>query len=126
MKLVHLEDEGPLREVLGSVMMMLDENVELVQFSNSDDAWAYIAANIDDIRVYILDVRVPGKMDGMGIAERIRKAGSARPIVINSAYHKPDRSVLRELDLEWMPKPLHILSFEQKILPWLHEHSNGK
>jgi DNA-binding NtrC family response regulator len=113
MKLVHLEDEGPLREVLGSVLMMLDDEVELVQFFNGDDAWAYIEANLDNICVYILDVRVPGKLDGMAIAEHIRKAGSKRPIVINSAYYKPDKSILNELELEWMPKPLHILSFEQ-------------
>ncbi len=121
MKLLHLEDEGPLRDVFRSAINQLDDQVEVIQFISGDDAWEYIKENIDDISVFILDVRVPGKLDGMALAKQIRELGNTRPIVITSAYIKPDRLHMKDLQLEWMPKPLHILNLAQKILPWVQD-----
>lgn len=119
--LFHLEDEGPLRDVFRTTVNMFDKNVELVQFDNSDEALPYIDEHINNIRMFLLDIRVPGAVDGMEVARRIRAAGSTRPIVITSAYTKPDSKDLKALDLIWMPKPMHLLNVAQKILPMMHE-----
>ena len=121
MKILHLEDEGPLRNVFKSAINTFDDKVEVVQFISSDEAMAYIEAHLDSITVFILDIRVPGEIDGLKVAEKIREAGSTRPIVVTSGYTTPDRGYMRDLNIEWMPKPLHLLNISQKILPWAYK-----
>ena len=121
MKILHLEDEGPLRSVFKSAVNTFDDKVEVIQFISSDEAMAYIEAHLDSITVFVLDIRVPGEINGLEVAEKIRKAGSTRPIVVTSGYTTPDRSYMRDLNIEWMPKPLHLLNISQKILPWAYK-----
>jgi len=121
MKILHLEDEGPLRDVFKTAVNTFDRDVEVVQFSSSDDALDYIQTHIASIRVFVLDIRVPGKFDGIQVATKIREMGSHRRIIITSGYVKPDRDYMRTMKIEWMPKPMHLLNVVQKILPWAHE-----
>jgi len=119
MKLLHLEDETPLRDVFRTVLDTLDENIELIQFISGDEADDYIEKYVSEIKLYVLDIRVPGSIDGMEVARRIRARGSKRPIIVNSGYRKPDSKQMRELELHWIPKPIHILEASKKIIPLL-------
>jgi len=122
--LIHLEDDGPLREVFKIALESYDQNMKCTQFSNSDNLMDYVdnlpVATPDDLetpKVFVLDIRVPGQFNGMEVAEELRKRGILTPIIVTSAYQKPDTKTLGALDLMWMPKPWHILDAAKKIVP---------
>ncbi len=104
---LHLEDEASLREVLRSALRVidLDDEVQVEQFENSDDAVRHIEDFGPDIDLFILDIRVPGDLDGVGVARLIRQWGCPGVVVLSSAYTEPDEQLLSSLHAEWMPKP---------------------
>jgi DNA-binding NtrC family response regulator len=116
MHVVHLEDDGPLRQVLQAALCAVEPGIDLRQFVVSDDAVSYIEDNKDKIDLFILDIRVPGELDGMGVAQKIRDLKVTSPVVITSAFRSPGRDLLKKLNCEWFPKPWHILNTTQKIL----------
>ena len=85
MLILHMEDEGPLPEIMHIALSAADPNLNLQQFSNSDSAIEFIKNNLDKISLFLLDVRVPGEFDGMQVANKIRELGSERLIVITWA-----------------------------------------
>ena len=123
MKILHLEDEGPLRDVFKTAVSTFNKDVEVIQFISSDDALEYIGVHSDSIGVFVLDIRVPGQFDGLQVAAKIREIGNDHRIIITSGYITPDRDYMRNLKIEWMPKPMHLLNVVQKILPWVYAAS---
>lgn len=117
MAVLHLEDDGPLSDIFRLFFKNSAPNITLYQFSNSTDAIEFIKEHLDEIKVYILDMRVPGEVDGIGVARKIRELGSKRPIIIMSAFRQPPQEVLNEFDGTWMSKPSHLLNMMQKIIP---------
>ena len=117
MHIVHLEDESPLREILRVALVAAVPDANLQQFINSDDAINYIKKHVNNIDLYILDIRVPGSMDGMDVAKEIRNLGASGVIAITSAYRAPDKQVLQELKCEWFAKPWHIMEVLENLLP---------
>lgn len=116
MEILHLEDDGPLREIMHIALAAADPNMRMVQFTDSDEAVAYIEENHENITLFVLDVRVPGALDGLGVAEKIRACGSDKPILVTSAYRKPDQDRMEAYDCQWMAKPWHLLDAPQTIL----------
>jgi DNA-binding response OmpR family regulator len=113
---VHLEDDGPLREILKVAFQATDPNVNLKQFISGDEVVAHIKPNIQLIDLFVLDIRVPGSIDGLGVARKIREFGSDAPIILTSAYRQPDRELVESLKLEWMSKPWHIMEIAQRLV----------
>ena len=116
MEILHLEDDGPLREIMQIALSAADPKLKMTQFIDSDAAIEYITANVDKITLYVLDVRVPGQLDGLGVAQKIRELGSKRPILVTSAYRKPDQEKMAAYNCKWMAKPWHLLDAPQAIL----------
>jgi DNA-binding response OmpR family regulator len=126
MQIVHLEDDGPLREVLKFVLTTADPTVDVHQFVRSDDAVSHIAEHPHEIDLFILDIRVPGTMDGMEVAQKIRDLGCEGAIVITSAYRRPNPALLATLGCKWMPKPWHVMDAIQKLLPLAKEQYEAR
>ena len=116
MHILHLEDDGPLREILKIALEAVDPDCNLKQFISSDEADKYIQSNHPKIDLYILDIRVPGSMNGMQLAEKIRAVDKAGAIVMTSAYGRPNESFLTANRCEWCTKPWHILETPQMLL----------
>ncbi len=116
MKILHLEDDGPLREILEVALKATAPTCEIHQFVNSDDALRYATENVQTVDLYILDVRVPGSMNGLQMAEKLRALDCPGVIVITSAYRAPDEAVLRQLGCEWYPKPWHLFEAATKLM----------
>lgn len=117
MAVLHLEDDGPLRDIFRLFFTKSAPDIGLHQFISSDDAVEFIKDHIADIRVFVLDIRVPGQLDGIGVAQKIRELGSDRPIVIMSAFRQPTSDILKSFNGVWIPKPSHILNMVQTIIP---------
>lgn len=123
--ILHLEDDGPLRDVLKVALQLRDPECQVHQFIGSDDALSYIERNIGDIDLYVLDIRVPGKFNGVEVAQRIREMKSDAVIVITSAYRQPERTLLESLDCQWYPKPWHIMETSQHIVKMAKDHKTA-
>ncbi|NDJ85851.1 MAG: response regulator [Chloroflexi bacterium] len=115
MHVVHLEDDSPLSEVLKIALTATEPRINLKQFTNSDAAMAYIEEHLEEIDLYVLDIRVPGQLNGLEVAQQVRERGGSGAIVLTSAYTKPDQSFLNDSKVEWMPKPWHILDVPSKL-----------
>jgi DNA-binding NtrC family response regulator len=116
MHILHLEDDGPLREILKIALEAVDPDCDLKQFISSDEADEYIRSNHPKIDLYILDIRVPGSMNGMQLAEKIRTIDTTGAIVMTSAYGRPKDDFLKTNKCEWCTKPWHILETPQMLL----------
>ena len=116
MHILHLEDDGPLREILGVAIKAVEPECQLRQFIKSDDAMGYIKENTEAIDLFILDIRVPGSLDGLDVARRVRDLKCPGTIVLTSAYRPPDKTVIAGLECEWFPKPWHIFETTSKVL----------
>ena len=79
----------------------------------------YLDEHKDEIKLFILDIRVPGEKDGLEYAEYIRESGSNAVIAITSAYRAPDNDMLKRLKCEWFAKPWHIMEVLDKLLPMI-------
>jgi len=117
MHILHLEDEGPLREIFAQVVHLKEPDATVTQFISSDEALTFIAEHLEDIDLFVLDIRVDGSLDGVQVAERIREMAFEREIVLTSAYRKPKYEVLGRVRARWMPKPWHIMKAMEEILP---------
>jgi CheY-like chemotaxis protein len=116
MRILHLEDDGPLRDILAAALKATAPTCEILQFMNSDDALRYATENAQGVDLFILDVRVPGSMNGLQVAERLRAIQCPGVIVITSAYRAPDEALLRRLSCEWYPKPWHLFEATTKLM----------
>lgn len=116
MRVLHLEDDGPLREILAAALKAVEPNCELQQFIRSDDALTHINQHGQVIDLFIIDIRVPGSQDGLQVAQKIRELKCPGAIVVTSAYRVPDPTLLKQLDCEWFPKPWHIVETTTKLM----------
>jgi hypothetical protein len=116
MEILHLEDDAPLREIMHIALSAADPHMRMTQFIDSDAAMAYIEDHVEAITLFVLDVRVPGELDGLGVAKRVRELGSKRPILVTSAYRKPDQEKMTAYNCQWLAKPWHLLDAPQTLL----------
>jgi DNA-binding response OmpR family regulator len=116
MRVLHLEDEAALRDILKVALNAAAPELEVLQFISSDDAVRYIEQHFDEVDVFVLDIRVPGKLDGLGVARQIRDLHCHAPIVLTSAYQKPSREILTSLSCEWMAKPWYLVEVPKKLM----------
>ncbi|MDX2141596.1 MAG: response regulator [Chloroflexota bacterium] len=105
LNIVHLEDEKDLAEGLAFIIQEEAPGVTLYQFASSDDVVAHIDQHWQTTDLYILDVRVPGQMNGLGVAEYIRARGSQAVIVVTSAYDPPKQEIINALQIHYFRKP---------------------
>jgi DNA-binding response OmpR family regulator len=101
---LYLEDEPNLAELLRAGLGMFGMIVSPIYCSAEEllgktSSTEFIAADI-----MILDIRLPG-LTGLELAKRLRDQGEKRPIVIVSAFNRPDQSVLDEIGAIFQPKP---------------------
>jgi len=120
MVIFHLEDDQFLPEIFQVAIQAANPKVEIIHHANSDDALANIKDNWESIKVYVLDIRVPGSMNGIELAEKIREFDPDTPMFISSAYRKPEAKTLHELNAQWMSKPMELVSASRTILPLLY------
>lgn len=99
-----------LRDIVRTTIMVLDPKTEVHQFEGSDETLRYVQQ--DDhcaaIDLFLLDVRVPGDIDGIGVAFRLRELGCRGLIAFTSAYAAPDSKTIASLDYVWLSKPVEL------------------
>jgi DNA-binding response OmpR family regulator len=115
-KVLYVEDEPAIAELLKSGLDLFGIAVSPI-YGDAEEAMEQIQAGkppVSDCHLLVFDIRLPG-MTGLQLADKLRKAGESRPILIVSAYQPPPRSQLKDLDAHFMPKPFDFAGIVSKI-----------
>ncbi len=78
-----VEDEAVIRAILAEELE--DAGFAVVEADGADAAVAAFAGR-SDIGIVVTDVRMPGSMDGIGLARWMREHAPAVPIIITSGF----------------------------------------
>ncbi len=78
-----VEDEAVIRAILAEELE--DAGFAVVEADGADAAVAAFAGR-SDISIVVTDVRMPGSMDGIGLARWMREHAPAVPIIITSGF----------------------------------------
>jgi DNA-binding response OmpR family regulator len=105
LSIVHLEDDYMLREIFKATVEAFDPCVSLKQFVDSDSVMDYISRTTNPIDLFVVDIRVPGAMNGIGVVKTLHDWGYSGLIIITSAFRRPDKNLFGALSCEWASKP---------------------
>lgn len=121
MQIAYLEDDVLLSDVFKIGMTAAGVDTHIDHFVRSDDLIKYAEQHQAEVDLFVLDIRVPGTVDGMGAAKKIREMGFKGAILITSAYNKPAKSTLTDLDCIWMAKPWYIIDVARTLFDIVQE-----
>lgn len=103
-----IEDEDDLRTLLEEYLK--DNGLSVVSFASADKALVYWQKNASNIDLILSDMRMPGNIDGIGLAKEIRQSSQHQPyIVMISGFEPPPKQMLEQLGIkEFISKPFRI------------------
>ena len=101
---LYVEDEPNLAELLRAGLGMFGMIVSPIYCSAEELLGKISSPEFTAADIMVLDIRLPG-LTGLELAKRLRGQGERRPIVIVSAFNRPDQSVLDEIGATFQPKP---------------------
>jgi CheY-like chemotaxis protein len=78
-----VEDEPMLRRVLCETLS--GDGFVVAEAGSGDSAWALIEEGLR-FDILLTDVRMPGRIDGIELARKVRRAGAASRIVVMSGF----------------------------------------
>lgn len=104
-----IDDNKDLRWSLGETLK--NENYQVEEFSCGEDALEVLPDNLPDL--IVLDMRIPGKMEGLEVLKRIKEINNKVPVIILTAYADIDSVVetMQNGAYDFMQKP-----FKNKLL----------
>lgn len=103
-----IEDEDDLRVLLEEYLRSNGLNV--ASFGSADKALPYWATHANNIDLILTDMRMPGTIDGIGLAKQVRLGSGHQPaIVVISGFEPPPRPLLEQLGIrDFISKPFRI------------------
>lgn len=113
-----VEDDGLIRMVLASELE--DAGFVVIEAKDADVAMATIADR-SDIAVVVTDVRMPGSVDGLGLAAWMREHVPSVPIIIAAAFAEfPDIAAINPAIARVVAKPYN----SQDVATYVREVSS--
>ncbi len=114
MRIVCVEDDVGLRNVVIDTLQYLEPDARINVFASSDDLLS--AFDSVDFDLVLLDVRIPGEMNGTALAKHLRDAGYAGVMALMSAFPRPPLDILEPIDCEWLSKPIDLDTLDGLIM----------
>jgi len=111
---LYVEDEPSLTELLRTGLGLFGMVVNPIYCSAEELLERICSREYAAADILFLDIRLPG-LTGLALAKKLRQQSETRPIVIVSAYNRPDDSVLEELQAAFQPKPFDFPEIVQTI-----------
>lgn len=107
-KMLLIEDEDDLRTLLEEYLR--DNGLAVMSFGSADKALPYWRQHADEIDLILTDIRMPGTIDGVGLAKEVRARSGHQPaIVMISGFEPPPRQLLDQLGVnDFLSKPFRI------------------
>jgi CheY-like chemotaxis protein len=82
-RVLLLEDDDPIRELM--VEYLRDEGFHVTEARTGDQAMTLLVEP-DRYDILMTDVRMPGRLDGVDVAEFVRRQYPDMPVLITSGY----------------------------------------
>ena len=97
-----IEDEALVRE--HAVILLEECGFAVADFGSADEALPFVESKDGEIDVIFTDVRLPGRLDGLGLAKIVAERWPRIPLVITSGKDaKSDPRLPR--GVTFLPKP---------------------
>jgi CheY-like chemotaxis protein len=121
-KMLLIEDEDDLRTLLEEYLK--DNGLVVTSFGSADKALPYWERNQAEIELILTDMRMPGTIDGVGLAREVRRREGHQPsIVMISGFEPPPRKMLQELGItEFISKPFRISELSRLCVEKVTHH----
>jgi CheY-like chemotaxis protein len=113
MLLLLVEDEALARISLAEELRAV--GLTVIEAVNADEAWEYLQAGCE-IDIIFSDIEMPGSMDGLQFALRVRECYPLLPIILASGNCGPDVS---EEIVKFLPKPFALEDAIQLVVAGL-------
>lgn len=114
-----VEDEVLLRVVVADELRTLGFSV--LEASNADEALSYFSAGLN-VGLVFTDIQLPGSLDGLQMAHRLRTEYPSLPIVLTSGNHgflgRPGVGL-------FVPKPYEVRSVVKFIIDLLTDENGS-
>jgi len=95
-----VEDDPDLRELAAALLEETD--LRVVECEDAEAAFSFLCREGDDVALIFADIRLPGLLDGMDLARRVRALWPQAFVIVTSGFSPegdmPDKVV-------YMPKP---------------------
>jgi DNA-binding response OmpR family regulator len=113
--IVNIEDDRDLQRLMGLAFRESEKNLNLQQFISGDFAIPYVMQHFNTIDLFVIDIMLPGKYNGIQIAQFIRSIGCPGHIILTSAFADPSADLLSSINAQFFPKPLHIMDIVPRL-----------
>lgn len=114
--IVFLEDDRHLYNILKVAFQSVKPSLKLVQFAEGEHLLRYVTQPPQPVDVILLDIRVPGKLNGLQVAQALHKASYPAVVILTSAYAVPDNRLLTQLNCTFIPKPWNLPQLIRQLL----------
>jgi DNA-binding NtrC family response regulator len=112
-----VEDDSDLRE-LGAALLE-ETDLRVIECEDAEQAMGILAREGENVALVFADVRLPGLLDGVDLAKRIKALWPHISVVVTSGYG-PDRALPQ--NVTYMPKPwlaLDVLMQAERAADWM-------
>nr|WP_247887272.1 ATP-binding protein [Azospirillum sp. SYSU D00513] len=100
LRVILAEDNDDVRQVIADVLT--ESGCEVRQFTDAASALDAIGQGVGD--VLVSDIRMPGPLDGLGLAKRLRDERAGFPVILMSGYSEMAAEAV-SLGIPLIPKP---------------------
>jgi DNA-binding response OmpR family regulator len=107
-RMLLIEDEDDLRMLLEEYLR--SNGLTVASFGSADKALRYWKDHSREIDLILTDMRMPGAIDGIGLAREVRREAGHQPqIVMISGFEPPPSHMLSELGItDFISKPFRV------------------
>ena len=109
-----VEDEQTIRDFVCEILET-DVGLRTKAVENADEAMKYLQQNINKVALLLTDVRMPGSMDGIALANVVGAQWSHIPVVVMSGHGTPGSDQLKD-DVLFIAKPWTITQLVNGIM----------
>ncbi|HVJ52328.1 MAG TPA: response regulator [Aliidongia sp.] len=85
-RILIVEDEPMLRATIAESLR--DAGFSVVEAANADEAFTYIEAGAS-VDLVFSDVRMPGSLDGLALARKLKTTNPSLSVILTSANFRP-------------------------------------
>ena len=111
--LLVVEDEALIRLMLAGALE--DDGYEVLEAEDASEAVRILSGN-PGVRLVVSDVRMPGEMDGLGLAKWIRRNRPGTKVVISSGYvPASEQEQLKDAYDAFIGKPYRVWDLVERI-----------
>jgi len=97
-----VEDDPIVRELAAALLE--ESDLRVVECENAEEAFAELCRYGEDVAMILADVRLPGLLDGVDLALRVKVLWPHITMVVTTGYPGERLDALPE-DVVYMPKP---------------------